>query len=159
MSLSPESPDFTLCALGSWVDAEPEGWGVRERDGEQGRAFTELSSLQNGETVRLRHRALKPLAHSHRARKELSWDLNLGPCDLELPDPWPHCQLPQPPEHGAWSFLRASCSAPHLLSLNPMWPPSAAQPWVTCHLLLGKPKQQPGPAIPSLHCSPSRAWL
>ena len=36
VSLSPESPDFTLCALGSWVDAEPEGWGVRERDREQG---------------------------------------------------------------------------------------------------------------------------
>ena len=85
--------------------------------------------------------------------------LEPGSHDLELPDPWPHCQLPQPPKLGVWSFLRASCSVPHLLSLNPMWPPSAAQPWVTCHLLLGKPKQQPGPAIPSLHCSPSRAWL
>lgn len=50
---------------------------------------------------RLRHRAPKPLAHSHRARKELSWDLNLGPMTLNFLILGPTASSPNPSSPGS----------------------------------------------------------
>lgn len=88
--------------------------------------------------------------------------MNLGPYDCELEPPDSSAPLPALPPPSTWSgailgtHQQCQFCTWHALSLNPVWPPSPAEPQDTCHLLLREPKRQLGPAIPSPRLQPLR---